>query len=109
MRIWFALLIAPVLALLDQAIAFALVGWACAHQTTLPLHATHALFLVLTVAAVVLAWRVKRQTELGRNDGDAQAPQRHFLAGIGVAVAVTMVAAVLAMWVATGVLAACVE
>src|SRR5205823_5272575 len=31
MRIWFALLVAPLLALADQSISLAAVGWACAH------------------------------------------------------------------------------
>ena len=56
MAIWLGLIIAPLLALADQTVAFALVGPGCATQTTLVLHGSHAIFLALAVAAMLAAW-----------------------------------------------------
>ena len=108
MRIWLALIVAPLLALTDQAVALALVGWACAHQTTLPMHASHALFLVLTTACAAGAWLAWSRTTLAPvHEGDA-VRQRHFLAGLAVAVASLSALTIAAMWIPTWMISACV-
>ena len=45
MRTWFALLGAPVLALMNQSVSYATVGWSCAHRHPLALHAVHGAVL----------------------------------------------------------------
>src|SRR5437867_2641457 len=55
MRTWFALLGAPFLALADQSVSYATVGWSCAHQHTLVVHAVHGVFLAAIVLATLLA------------------------------------------------------
>ena len=108
MRIWFALIVAPLLALSDQSVAYALVGWACAHQTTLPLHGSHTLFLAITTGAAIAAWRAWRETAVvPASEGDAIA-QRHFLAGIAMTVAALSAAAIVAMWIATWMISSCI-
>lgn len=52
-RHWPALLVSPLLVLLEQAVAFALTPWACAHQAGAWLHAVPAGF---TLLALLLAW-----------------------------------------------------
>ena len=62
MRIWLALIVSPLLALTDQTVAFAMVGWACAHQSVALLHASHALFLAATTAAAATGKAPRRRT-----------------------------------------------
>jgi hypothetical protein len=108
MRIWFALIIAPVLALTDQSVAFALVGWACDHQSTLPLHVSHTLFLTAATLAAVAAWQNWRETAAATAGEGAAIAQRHFLAGVAMAVAALSAAAIVAMWIATWMISSCV-
>jgi hypothetical protein len=106
--IWLALIAAPLLALTDQAIALALVGWACAHQTTLPLHASHTVFFALAVGTAAGAWLAwTRTATAARPEGDG-VPQRHFLAGLAVAVGALSALAIAAMWVPTWMISACI-
>jgi hypothetical protein len=108
MRIWFALIVAPLLALGDQAVAFALVRSACTHQSTAPLHACHGLFLALTTVSAFAAWKGWRETALiPTKDGDATL-QRHFLAGVAMKVAALSAAAIAAMWIATWMISSCI-
>ena len=104
MRIWFALLIAPALALADQGISYAAAGWTCARQNGPIAHGIHALFLVATLTAAVLAWRLWRET---RGAGDELTASRHFLAGVGVAAAALAAATIAAMWIPNWVLSPC--
>ena len=108
MQIWLALIVAPLLALTDQAIAFSLVGWACAHQNAALLHAEHSFFLALATAAAIMAFRYWRKT--GRaNAGtpDAARRQLHFLAGLAATVAAFAALAIAAMWIPTWMISAC--
>src|SRR4029078_8895663 len=96
MWIWLPLIVAPLLALTDQSVAFALVGWSCEHQTTLPIHASHALFLALATAVAaggLLAWARAALAPLHEDAGPPPlregggVRQRHFLAGVAFVVA----------------------
>jgi hypothetical protein len=57
---WPALLLAPLVALAQQSIAYSLVTPACAQQSRAVLHAVSAVSLVLVVALTALAWRAWR-------------------------------------------------
>jgi hypothetical protein len=106
MRIWFALLLVPTLALADQAIAYAAVGWVCAHGHALVLQAVHALFLAIAVGGTVAAFRLWTATRAAAT-GPAQ--RLHFLAGLAVAVAALSVLVCAAMWMTTWVISPCVQ
>jgi hypothetical protein len=108
MRIWYAIIIAPALALADQSVAYAVVGWACANQNGVAVHAVHAMFLVATSAGVVLAWQAWRETLPDDGDEDAHRAQRNFRARVGMAVAGLSAAGVVAMWGAVWVISVCV-
>src|SRR5204863_8572883 len=84
MRIWFALLAAPLLALADQAIAYATAGWGCANQNVLAMQLVHAGFLAAVLAGTVAAWRKWRATRAGGQTGSPWIV-RHFLAGLATA------------------------
>ena len=106
MRSWLALIVAPLLALLDQSVSFAAVDWACAHQNAIVVHAAHAVFLVLTVGTAVAAWQLWREPGLAPA-GEAPA-RRRFVAGIAAAMAALSALTIAAMWIATWMLAPCV-
>jgi hypothetical protein len=108
MRIWLALIVAPLLALADQTVALTLVGPGCAAQTTSMLHASHALFLALAVVAAVTAWRRWLQTAPAPVSNGENNVQRHFLAGIATIVAALSAAAIAAMWLPTWLISPCI-
>src|SRR4029434_8334576 len=64
MRTWFALIVAPLLALADQSVSYATVAWSCAHQHSLPLHLIHGPSLVTVVVGTFIAWSGWRGTSL---------------------------------------------
>jgi hypothetical protein len=107
MRIWFALIVAPLLALTDQAVAFALVPWTCAHQSVAVLHASHTVFLAITAGAAVGAWLSWRETALVSGSSGEGALQVHFLAGVAMLVASLSAIAIAAMWIPTWMISSC--
>ena len=107
MRIWFALIVAPLLALTDQTVAFSLVHWACAHQSLWAVHLSHALFLAIAAAAAVSAWLRWRQTTISPQTG-AGMVQFHFLAGVATMIAVLSAVAIVAMWIPTWMISSCI-
>jgi surface polysaccharide O-acyltransferase-like enzyme len=100
--------VAPVLALLDQIVSFATVGWACAHQHGVAVHAVHALFLVAAVASTVPAFLLWRGEVTGKNGSDSETvARRHFLASVACCVGALSVVVIAAMWMPTWVIAVC--
>jgi hypothetical protein len=108
MRIWFALLVAPMLALADQSSSFATVGWACAHQQHEVVHAVHALFFAASLAGTGAAWQCWRTTLPAGTGGEPPA-RRHFLAGVATASSALAVLAIAAMWMMAWVVPPCVS
>ena len=106
MRIWFALIVAPILALTDQSVSFAMVSWGCAHQSTLAPHVVHLVFLAVTVAGTLAAGQQWRATMEGGESGGRVA-QMHFLAGVATASAALSALAIAAMWIPTWMIASC--
>ena len=104
MRIWFALLVAPVLALTDQGISYAAAGWTCARQNMMVGHLVHALFLATVVTAALLAWRLRRETAAA---ADERMASRHFLAGVGIASSALAGLIIATMWIANGLISPC--
>ena len=104
MRIWYSLLLAPVLALTDQSVAFATSGWACSHQHASAVHAVHGLFLVAIVAGTVVAWRYWRSLPEKAAEPVAS---RYFLAALAAASGALSALVVLAMWIPTWALSPC--
>jgi len=107
MRTWVALIVAPLLALTDQTVAFALVHWACAHQSTWVVHLSHAGFLAIAAAAAAGAWLRWRETGFCAPGGEATV-QFHFLAGVAMMVAVLSALAIVAMWIPTWMISPCI-
>jgi hypothetical protein len=106
MRIWFALLVAPILALTDLSVAYALTGWACAHQQVLAMHGVHVLFLAATVIGTLAAWGRWRTTSSWKSRSETLA-RRHFLAGLATASGALSALAIAAIWIPNWVLSPC--
>ena len=104
-RTFCALIVAPLLALADQSVAFALVGWACAHGSAALLHATHAVFLVLTLVLAAGARQVAAHAVPGRRGAGLQL---RFLGGVAAAVALLSAVAIAVLWIPTWMIPACV-
>lgn len=107
MRIWVALIVAPLLALVDQTVAFSLVHWACAHQSTWVVHLTHIVFLVIVAAAAGGAWLGWLETSVVAGIVEPASPV-HFLAGVATMIAMLSAVAIVAMWIATWMISPCV-
>ncbi|HYG32256.1 MAG TPA: hypothetical protein VD810_04630 [Methylophilaceae bacterium] len=59
--IWLALLVAPLLALMNLTVVYALVVSACEAQTTMPLHLVSACSLLLSLLFTFMAWHQWQQ------------------------------------------------
>ena len=105
MRTWPGLLLAPLLALADQIIAYAAVPWSCVHERAAAVHGLHVLFLVAATVTLWPASRVWRETRAAANDTDRR---RHFLAGMALASAALSVLVIAALWMPTWFIAPCI-
>jgi hypothetical protein len=109
MRLWIALIVAPLLAFTDQSVAFALVGWSCAHQSILWIHVTHLAFLAAATTCAAFAWREWRAAKTARPAPVADPALQHgFLAGIATLTATLSVASIATMWLPTWMIASCI-
>jgi hypothetical protein len=108
MKIGFGLLIAPLLVLADQVIAYAAVGWACNHASPVAVHSVHALFLAGACAATIAAWQQWQVARPDRSNGEATA-RGNFLAGLALVSAALCVLLIVALWTPTWILAPCVD
>ena len=108
MRVFLAFLIAPLLALADQSIAYAFAGWACAHQQEGVPHAVHAIFLVATLAATFLAWTTARAALPALREGAGFSVHRHdMMATCALALGLLSAAVIVALWIPQWVLSPC--
>jgi hypothetical protein len=106
MRTWFALLGAPLLALANQSISFATVGWACAHQDTLVMHVVDGGFLAAIAIGTLSAWQLWGESRDIGAQGEAPA-RRQFMAGLAFASGALSALVVVAMWLAVWLLGPC--
>lgn len=106
MRIWPALLLAPALALADQVIAFAVIGWACARGQPVAVHVVHVAFFVAALATLPPAWRAWKESRTSR----VPAGEREsFLAGVAVGCAALSALVIAAMSLPPWVIGPCVR
>ena len=106
MRIWPALLLAPALALADQVIAFAVVGWACAQDRPIVVHLVHAAFFVAALATLPCAWRAWKASPRAGADHGGRAC---FLGGLAIACAALSALVIAAMSLPTWYIGPCVR
>jgi hypothetical protein len=104
MRIWLALIVAPLLALESQSIAFAMVHWACDHQTMVAVHTLYAACVGITVAFAALAWHGRESVTVA---GSEARRRQRFLSTLATASAGLSSLVIAAMWVPTWMLWPC--
>jgi hypothetical protein len=112
MKTWFALIVAPSLALACQSIMYALVTPSCSVQTRVFVHAVGAGALIIAAVLAVLArgdWVRHGARVAGGPDADSADPagSRRFLAAVATAVASLSALVILMMWFAAWVLSPC--
>ena len=107
MRIWFALLAVPLLALADQSVSYVTTVWACDHQNTWVVHAVHVPFLLAAAIGTIAAWQGWRRS-FSMSGANETLARRHFLAGLATGAAALSVLVILAMWAVSWLLRACV-
>ena len=112
MLIWPALLLAPLLALAEQSIVYALATPSCETQREAWLHGIPFGFAVLAIALTALAWREAQRlghanAEAAHVDADAQALGRYFLARVAVWSGALSSMVIVALWLPQWVLSPC--
>jgi hypothetical protein len=98
MSSWPALLIAPLLVLAEQSLAYALAPALCATQQGAWLHAVAAPFVL---ASAALTWRAARALRFA-------APAQLFMARLGTGVGALSTLVLLALWIPKWVLEPCI-
>ena len=107
-RSWPALLLAPVFALADQSVAYSLLEWSCKVQKPAVPHVAHAVFLLLTLATIAMAWPRWHDRPAGKREDAGDAITRHStFAVMAVLVAALCALIIVAMWYPHFVLSPC--
>jgi hypothetical protein len=107
MRSWPALVLAPSLVLADQSVAYAFVGWSCAHQHTAAVDIVHLAFLAATLVIAFFAGRALTAAG-GMAGGREGAPgDRRMMALVALLAALLSALVIVAMWVPHWALAPC--
>jgi hypothetical protein len=114
MTAWPGLLLAPLLALLQQSLTYSLVTPACAHQRTDLLNGVAAMSVVLLFAMTALAgwgwWRASQARPASGSEADQQMLARQrFLGGMATAVGGLSFLTGLAMWLPVWALSPCMQ
>ena len=100
MRAWPAILLAPLLALASISAGYGLVSWACRLNHPMVLHASTAVFLVLTIITAIYGWSEWRRTGGGYGADRGDAGQRAgFLALIAMGSGLFFSLVIVAQWV----------
>ncbi len=107
MRVFAAFLIAPFLALMDQSVAYAFAGWACAHQQEAVPHAVHAVFLVAVVVATYFAWTTSREALATVEETRFSVHRHSMLALCALALGALSALVIVALWIPQWVLSPC--
>jgi hypothetical protein len=112
MPIWPALLLAPLAALTEQSIVYALSTPTCQTQREAWLHAVPLVFLALTLVFTVMAWAESRRlrgsvADAAHVDADARGLRRCFLARLAVWSGALSSLIIFALWIPQWVLSPC--
>jgi len=110
MPAWPALLIAPLLALAEQSIVYALATPACQTQREAYLHGIPLVFLLLALLTTWMAWARWRRLQPGPGDApdaDAEGLRGPFIARMAVWSGALSSLVIAAMWIPQWVLSPC--
>ena len=108
MPVWPALLLAPMMALGEQLIAYALSTPACQTQLDLWMHLVPLAFASVTAVFTALAWlQMRRLALLPHVDADTASHRRYFVARIATWCGALSTLAIVAMWIPQWMLSPC--
>jgi hypothetical protein len=107
MRHWPALILAPLLALADQSVTYAMAGWGCAHQQRIPMDVVHALFLLGALAFTAMAFAASRQALREWRSPLFSVQRDGFLGISGTMVGLLSAGIIVAMWIPQWFLSPC--
>jgi uncharacterized membrane protein (DUF4010 family) len=106
--LWAGLLLAPAAFFINLELGYLLVRPSCPRDDALPVHAVHAVSLVLALAGMTIAWRSWQAEGMRWPEDEGGPPARtRFMAGLGVALSALLVLTLLAQWIPTFVLDPC--
>jgi hypothetical protein len=110
LRVWFPILVTPMLPLAQLSINYPLVLFACENQVHLPLHLVSAVLFVLTLAGAAMAWSAWREagTAAAAARGHAVS-QLRIKAVMGLLQSALMALSVAAQWLTTAFIPPCVR
>jgi len=108
MRTWPGIVLAPLLALADQSVAYALVQWGCDYQQFTALQLVHFVFLLGSLATLIPAW----PAAMTRAVPDAAIPgdnhdRRHFLSVVALMTGSLSALVIVALWIPQWILSPC--
>jgi hypothetical protein len=105
---WPALLLAPIFALADQSVAYSLLEWSCKVQKPFVPHMAHAVFLLLTLVTIAMAWpRWRNRPPEKREDAGDEATRRSTFGVMATLVGALSALVIVAMWYPHFVLSPC--
>jgi hypothetical protein len=108
MRTWPGIVLAPLLALADQSVAYALVQWGCFHQQFAALQLVHAFFLAATLATLVPAWPGAMRARLPDRAAPGDTHDRHhFMSVVSLMLGAFSALVIVALWIPQWVLSPC--
>lgn len=108
MRVWPAFL-APLLALIDQSVAYSLVEWACGTQNQSAIHWVHFIFLAVTITVTLPAWAdaLKYRTAAEANDEGPAGGRIRFMSVTAALLGALSSLVILGLWAPTWFLSPC--
>jgi hypothetical protein len=110
MWVWLALLVAPLLTLLNLTVVYALVTPACQEQNTLPLHLFSMASLLLALLFTFMAWHQWQQTDMLPKVPEDDASVRHsFLPAVASISGLLSSLVIAAQWIPQWVLSPCLS
>ncbi len=99
-RRWIATVAGPIVALLNQALIYMSVPWACSHATRAGLHAIAATCAVAAIAMIVWARRLAFAPDAGMATDTGDPADSRFLARTAFGASAFAAAVILAQWYA---------
>ena len=110
MRLWIAIIIAPLVGLAQLTVNYALVDLECVTQRRFPVHVVSGVSLAIAIAGILLAWQAWRAAGVEPpDDGATAASNVRFLAAVGMALSALVALTIGAQWIATAFVAPCLE
>jgi hypothetical protein len=109
MRLWFPIIVPPLVVLAQQSANYALVALECHNQQRLPVHAVTLVALLIALAGIAVAWGRWRGVGVSApEDSGDQRSRTRFLAIVGVSVSALMALAIAAQWLTSAFIPPCV-